>query len=40
MKSNKLNTGIKLTYEKNGNIKDCVSLYDNAVTNKPLPKNK
>ena len=35
-----LNTGVKLTYQKNGDIKTCVSLYDKEITNKPLPKNK
>ena len=39
MKETKLFTGITITYEDNGNIKTCVSLYDNAVTNKPLIKN-
>lgn len=33
-----LTTGIKITYQDNGNIKTCVSDYDKAVTNKPLPK--
>lgn len=33
-----LSTGIETTYYENGNIKTCVSIYDNAVTNKPLPK--
>lgn len=31
------NTGLLITYEKNGEIKTCFSPYDNAVTNKPLP---
>lgn len=36
----KLNTGIVISYNKNGNIKACVSIYDNTVTNKPLLKSK
>ena len=31
-----LNTGIKITYKKNGNIKKCVSKFDKQITNKPL----
>ena len=31
------NTGLLITYKENGNINTCVSPYDNAVTNKPLP---
>ena len=32
-----LSTGVAITYKKNGNVKKCVSIYDNAVTNQPLP---
>ena len=34
-----LNTGVVITYQKNGNIKTCTSIFDKQVTNKPLPKN-
>jgi len=34
-----LNTGVVITYYKNGNIKTCKSVFDKQVTSKPLPKN-
>ena len=40
MKSKTLTTGIKITYENNGNIKTCTSDYDSQCTDKPLPKTK
>jgi len=36
MKKKTLITGVTITYKKNGNIKKCVSIYDNEITNKPL----
>lgn len=36
MKHKQLNTGIVVTYKKNGNIDKLVSIFDNDVTSKPL----
>lgn len=33
----RLLTDVVITYKANKNIDTCVSPYDNAVTNKPLP---
>lgn len=36
----KLTTGVVVRYKKNGNIDTCISIYDNAVTSKPLGTQK
>ena len=36
----RLNTGVVITYKEQDNIKTCKSIYDNDVTNQPLPSSK
>lgn len=35
-----LDTGIVITYNKKGNIKKCISMFDNQATNNPLTIKK
>lgn len=35
-----LNTGISIKYNKNGNIKECISIFDKQITSKPLTMSK
>ena len=40
MKTKKLITGVTITYKANEDIKKCISIYDNEITNKPIKVKK